>query len=292
MSFLCVLICFLAWLQCSLRGVIVVRQRPSQRPTRCSNPCSSSSSSSWWQVGAKVMLLGKSDPRLIVSTVEAGAGAGEKLGAGDARQPQARAAENMAGMSMAQLNAERVARERERQEKRREQDCSPPLAGPAATSTALGTSSNSFDALQPPPRPAGKKKNKHKSGGGSTGGGGADGLGSGGKAKATGPKAGARAEEAGEEEEDVDALLKRLDLDRGINCCGFPKCQTEAATVQMLGTTCSHCRLRSVALPMTLTLLVSSWQLHMITICTFVTASVVKCVCYWAPCTSTCSGAL
>jgi hypothetical protein len=143
----------------------------------------------------------------------------------------------MAGMSMAQMNAERLAREREREEKRRLE------SSVQEEKRLLESSAEWLD------RPMSKKKNKDRSGGGgggAGGGGAADGSGPAARTKtAKGSRAGADKGEAreGEEEEDVDALLKRLDLDRGISNCGFPKC--EAAGVQMIGTTCVHCRLRS-----------------------------------------------
>jgi hypothetical protein len=143
----------------------------------------------------------------------------------------------MAGMSMAQMNAERLAREREREEKRRLE------SSVQEEKRLLESSAEWLD------RPMSKKKNKDKSGGGEGGGGGggaADGSGPAARTKlAKGSRAGADKDEAreGGEEEDVEALLKRLDLDRGISNCGFPKCEAEG--VQMIGTTCVHCRLRS-----------------------------------------------
>ena len=186
------------------------------------------------------MLLGKSDPRLIVSTLPTPVGAGEGASAGVVhRQAPPRAAEKIAGMSMAQLNAERLARERERDEMRRLESSA------EDEKNRLESSAEWLD------RPISKKKNKEKSGGGGGGGGGGGAADASGPAARTKPakdsRAGADKDEAREgEEEDVEALLKRLDLDRGINNCGFPKCEAEG--VHMIGTTCVHCRLRSAHL--------------------------------------------
>ena len=104
------------------------------------------------------MLLGKSDPRLIVSTLPTPVGAGEGASAGVVhRQAPPRAAEKIAGMSMAQLNAERLARERERDEMRRLESSA------EDEKNRLESSAEWLD------RPISKKKNKEKSGGGGGG---------------------------------------------------------------------------------------------------------------------------
>ena len=171
--------------------------------------------------GGKVMLLGKSDAGLIKTPV---LHEDQRTAASSSLTADAEDAGNVLGRhgeltEMAALNAERVARQ-DMRDQRHELAAPPRLPEKNA------------------PVRCSKKKNKSKdSGTGVTAASSCENMQ---QARVGKQKKQADGECSGVDEDDIDALLASLHMTRGITNCGFPKCEAEG--VQMMGSTCAHCR--------------------------------------------------
>ena len=200
------------------------------------------------QAGAKVMLLGTPDPRLLAPThplpappASTGAPASRSdvpPSGGDGSAAAGAGLAGGGGLTRAQLNAERMARAQAREVAAvgGDEEAGAPGLGWGGGGGGGGGAAGGGDTTSK------KKKKKEMASGGGSGEGAAGAQEQKSKRKSKGHESMVSGDE-GCEEEDVDALLARLDMNRGIHSCGFAKCGAEA--VEMLGTTCAHCRLRS-----------------------------------------------